>query len=147
MEILVEKNEVKDTALKILDFCIANPKDTATVLAFFGDLGVGKTTMTQSIASVLGIQETVNSPTFTLMKSYIVSDPKKYFTKLVHIDAYRLESGSELSFLGWEDLLKDKKSLIVVEWPANIINFLPKNTHNIEFSHIDENKRLIKIVL
>lgn len=147
MEILFEKNEIENVACKILDFCISNKKDEATVLAFFGDLGVGKTTVTQSIASLLGVKDTINSPTFTIMKSYSINEPSSHFRKLIHIDAYRLESGSELSFLGWEDLLKNKDSLIIVEWPSNIINFLPKSTHNIEFSHIDENKRSVKIVL
>jgi tRNA threonylcarbamoyladenosine biosynthesis protein TsaE len=112
----------------------------ATLVTFSGDLGAGKTTLTQMIAKELGVTETVTSPTFVIMKEYalttpdpslerrgdVVSPPAKgeikrgFFTKLIHIDAYRLESGQELLALGFAEELTKKENLIIMEWPEQV---------------------------
>jgi tRNA threonylcarbamoyladenosine biosynthesis protein TsaE len=71
------------------------PRDKALVVALYGDLGAGKTTLTKEIARQLGIKENVNSPTFVLIKNYKLKRSRFYvpcFTTLVHIDAYRFDS-------------------------------------------------------
>lgn len=99
----------------------------ATLVTLSGELGAGKTTFTQAIARTLGITEPITSPTFVLEKVYAIEeDPYGHFDRMVHIDAYRLNGGSELSALGFAELMKDPKSLILLEWPERVADLLPK---------------------
>ena len=115
----------------------------AIVIALRGDLGSGKTTFVQNVAKSLGINEDVTSPTFVIQKTYEI--PKKSeFKKLVHVDAYRLDSAEDLTKLGFQDVLKDKESVVFIEWPEKISSVLPKDVEYIDFKFIDETKREIK---
>jgi len=100
--------------------------EKATVVALSGDLGVGKTTFVQTLAKQLGIVEPVTSPTFTLMKRYISTDTK--FSTLVHMDAYRLESETEVRPLRLDDIFKTQGVLFCIEWAEKISSVLPKET-------------------
>jgi len=93
------------------------------VIALQGDLGAGKTTFTQELAKHLGVTETVNSPTFTIMKQYELSHPN--FDTLVHMDAYRLESETETKPLRLEELFSTPRTLVCVEWPEIIPTSIP----------------------
>ena len=117
--------------------------DTALVAGLYGELGSGKTTFVQDVAKIFGIKEFVTSPTFVIEKIYDIKHPN--FKRLVHIDAYRLESGKELLVLGWEDILKDEKNLILIEWPEKVMEILPKNHAKVSFKFISENEREIEI--
>lgn len=112
--------------------------DKATVLGLSGNLGVGKTTFVQNIARVLGVSEPVTSPTFTIMKQYELEHPK--FDRLVHMDAYRLDTKSELEPLQFGALLQTPKTLICIEWAEKVKNALPTNTVFYELD-INENQR------
>jgi tRNA threonylcarbamoyladenosine biosynthesis protein TsaE len=113
--------------------------ESATVVALAGDLGAGKTTLSQAIARALGITENVVSPTFVIMKLYkVATGPYK---QLVHIDAYRLQSASEIERLGWAELVADPKNLILIEWPEKVPEALPPNTHRVTLTHISEEER------
>jgi tRNA threonylcarbamoyladenosine biosynthesis protein TsaE len=101
------------------------PKEAgATLVTLAGDLGAGKTSYTKAVAKTLGIAENVTSPTFVLEKIYVLPEGN-IFKKLVHIDAYRLNEGSELSALGFADLLQDAGNLIMLEWPERVADILP----------------------
>ena len=98
----------------------------ALVVGLSGHLGAGKTAFTKCVAKLLGVTETVTSPTFVIMKIYelqveaqkdLANFPWK---RLVHIDAYRLERREELEVLEWEKLVADKNNLILIEWPENV---------------------------
>lgn len=115
--------------------------DSAVVLALHGNLGAGKTAFTKSLAKALGIVEVVNSPTFVIMKMFDISNIS--FKKLIHIDAYRIESDRELEVLGWRDLINDPHNLIVIEWPEKISNLIPKSAIRINFEFVDEATRRI----
>lgn len=91
--------------------------EDATLITLSGELGAGKTTFVQGIARALGITEHITSPTFVLEKVYRIPDGA--FSKLVHIDAYRLE-GKSLAPLGLVELLTDSKNLILLEWPEMV---------------------------
>ena len=122
-------------------------RETAVVLALSGDLGAGKTTFSQSVARALGVRENVISPTFVIMKSYEFTGGKNLsgFSRLVHIDAYRLDSDTELLKLGWNELIADPQNLILVEWPEKVAEIIPKNAHKISLSHVSESTRQIRI--
>lgn len=116
---------------------------SAMVLGLSGDLGAGKTTFSQQVAKVLGIEEKVTSPTFVIEKVYHTKDTA--FPQFIHIDAYRLDTGSELSVLGFEKLLGDPNNLIFIEWPERVADVLPKDTIMLRFTVIDELTRQIEM--
>jgi len=93
-------------------------RDKAVVLALSGDLGAGKTTLVQTIARDLGVIEVVTSPTFVIMKQYETSD--KYFSKLIHIDAYRIGSAQNLIAIGAEEYINNKNTITIIEWVDRI---------------------------
>lgn len=115
----------------------------AIILALYGELGSGKTAFTKSLARVLGIKEEVNSPTFVIEKFYKVKNKESDFKKLIHIDSYRLKKGEDLLRLGFNQELKNKENLIVIEWADIVESVLPKEAIKIWFNFIDENTREI----
>jgi len=117
----------------------------ATVIGLRGDLGAGKTTFTQVCADLLGITETVTSPTFVILKKYKLSDKVLggKFSFLIHIDAYRLKNGQELNTIGWQEITSDPKNLIMIEWPELVIDVMPRNVIYVDFKHVDETTREI----
>lgn len=106
-------------------------RDSATLVALSGELGAGKTTFVQAAAKALGVEEDVLSPTFVIEKIYPLKDQK--FERLIHIDAYRLESSDELAALGFLELLKDQKTLILLEWPERAAELLPADAVKVRF--------------
>lgn len=112
----------------------------AMILALYGDLGSGKTTFTKSFIASFGVEQTVTSPTFVIEKIYKIPNGKN-FEYIIHIDAYRLNSGEELKDLGWDEILNNPKNIILIEWPEKIADILPENTRKIEFEFVDENRR------
>lgn len=120
-------------------------KNTATLVGLFGDLGSGKTTFTQALGRELGITDYITSPTFVIEKIYQL-DGKNNFKNLIHIDAYRLDSGKELRVLGFEEILKDSKNLILIEWPERVMDILPADLVRLNFKFISENEREIEMV-
>ena len=105
----------------------------ATIIGLQGDLGSGKTHFVQKFGQVLGIEEHIVSPTFVIMKYYDVA--WSGFKKLIHIDAYRLESSKELLDLGWEDLISNPENLIFIEWPEKVEDIIPPSAKRILFKH------------
>ncbi len=102
------------------------PAGQAPVVALSGDLGAGKTTFVQTLAQFLGVGEPVTSPTFVLQKTYPVEHER--LQALVHMDAYRLEDASDLSALGFSDLLEQPDHLVCVEWGERVAAALPTHT-------------------
>ncbi len=91
-----------------------------SVLALHGDLGAGKTTFVRGLARAWGIDDAVTSPTFNL---YTIYNGER---QLIHLDAYRLESGADLDALMIEDFLKSPWCF-AVEWPERIPDALPED--------------------
>ena len=116
--------------------------DEATIVGLYGNLGSGKTTFTQAIARELGIKEAITSPTFVIEKIYEIEH--KNFARLIHIDAYRLESGKELQTLDFEQLVDNPNNLILIEWPENVKEILPDNHLRIFCEFVDESSREFK---
>ncbi|MEY3607705.1 MAG: hypothetical protein RLZZ447_493 [Verrucomicrobiota bacterium] len=96
-----------------------------TVLALHGDLGVGKTTFVQGLATGLGVTATITSPTFNLFTLH------RGPVNLVHLDAYRLSSAREFDDLLLEEFLSPPW-ILVVEWPERIAAALPPNALHLE---------------
>lgn len=106
------------------------------VLCLEGDLGAGKTTFTKYLGKGIGIEDNINSPTFTIMKIY--EGP----IELYHMDVYRLNGiGSDYDL---EEYIYSN-GVCVIEWYKNIINSIPDERLVMEIEIIGETKRLIKI--
>ena len=84
------------------------------VIAYFGDLGAGKTALTRGIAQGLGITDIVTSPTYTIVNEYLTGR-----LPLFHFDMYRLGASDELFDIGWEDYLA-RGGVCAVEWSENV---------------------------
>lgn len=119
------------------------------VLALSGDLGAGKTTLTQGVAAGLGITTRVTSPTFTLINQY---GPGTRRLLLVHIDTYRLGEGStsalaEASGLGLDEIINDatfadghsEGAVIAIEWAERVAELLPPDTFYITLAAVPDN--------
>ncbi|MGW9857373.1 tRNA threonylcarbamoyladenosine biosynthesis protein TsaE [Staphylococcus hominis] len=112
-----------------------NSKD---VILLNGDLGAGKTTLTQFIGKYLGVKRNINSPTFNIIKSY-----KGKELKLHHMDCYRLEDSDE--DLGFNEYFEDD-AVTVIEWSQFIQDFLPNEYLVINITTINEKERQINLV-
>lgn len=145
MEIIAKNlKETEKLAADFIKKVLKEPdKKEATVILLEGELGAGKTAFTKATAKTLGINDVVRSPTFIIQKIYSLKSKK--YNQLIHIDAYRFEEAREVKILGLEALFKNSRNLIVIEWPENISEILPKNAHRVSFTFIDESKRKIKI--
>ncbi|CCV63695.1 Predicted ATPase [Alteracholeplasma palmae J233] len=115
-------------------------KNRKTVVLLEGDLGAGKTTFTKGLAKALGITRNISSPTFTIMKSYEFNHDKI----MHHLDLYRLTENTEDY-----DLLEyiEEGDLVVIEWPKQAPQLLPKNYIEIFIKYIDDNTREFEINL
>lgn len=114
----------------------------ATLVTLSGELGAGKTAFTKAVARTLGIEDIVNSPTFVLEKMYVLP-AEQPFKRLIHIDAYRLEKGSDLAPLGFYELYKDSGNLILLEWPERVADTLAAATHTISIvAHSDSSRAI-----
>ncbi|MBI4120869.1 MAG: tRNA (adenosine(37)-N6)-threonylcarbamoyltransferase complex ATPase subunit type 1 TsaE [Parcubacteria group bacterium] len=137
-------NDLKDIASKVVHEALAQRGALrATVVGLYGDLGSGKTTFVKNIAEVLGISEPVVSPTFIIERVYAMHHAQ--FTHFIHIDAYRLKDGKELLRLGWDDIAKDPKNLVFIEWADRVEAVLPKDAIKIYFEGVDERTRKVRI--
>lgn len=124
-----------------------NKTGKATVVGLFGDLGSGKTTFTQALGKHLGVGEVMTSPTFVIEKRYPLTQSTIYnlqFTKLIHIDAYRLDSGSEILKLNFQEDLNSPNNLILIEWPERVEVAMPADIIKINFKFISEFEREIE---
>ncbi|MEK7157332.1 MAG: tRNA (adenosine(37)-N6)-threonylcarbamoyltransferase complex ATPase subunit type 1 TsaE [Patescibacteria group bacterium] len=115
----------------------------ATLVTLSGELGAGKTAFTKVIARTLGVEVVVNSPTFVLEKIYLLAGSTHKFARLVHIDAYRLEKGSDLAPLGFDELMQDTNNLILLEWPEKVIDALPPPSMKIAIAVREDDSRTI----
>ena len=107
-------------------------------VALYGDLGAGKTAFVRGIASGLGLDSRVSSPTFTIVNEYLGPTP------LFHFDMYRIIDASQLYDIGWEDYLASG-ALCVIEWSENIEDAIPEDAVRIFFEKTSENGRRIRV--
>ncbi len=143
MKAVMTQENINTIAKEVLDKAKGLKSESATVIALSGELGSGKTTLTQEIAKILSVKENIISPTFVIMKGYIIKDIA--FKNLIHIDAYRLKNSSELFKLGFQELLADKNNLIIVEWPEQVRECIPENALWVELTHEKEGERGIEV--
>ena len=109
-------------------------------LAFYGDLGAGKTTFIQGLAKGLGIEKRIISPTFIIMRHYKL--PKGNF---YHVDLYRTQSRHDLLGIGLDQIIQDENNIVALEWSEKIGDLMPKKRIEIRLKYLDDNQREINI--
>lgn len=120
---------------------IAKNLKKGDIIILSGDLGSGKTKLTEGILSFFNLQDEISSPTFTIVNEYITEKLNIY-----HFDLYRLNDIDEFEAIGGEEYFE--KGVCIIEWGEMIEEILPQDYIKIEFSRNleDENKRNIKIL-
>lgn len=136
--------QTKNFAKKLIKKILNKNKKTPIIIALIGEIGTGKTVFTKGVLEFFGIKN-IQSPTFLIIKNYIPKKPKKNIKKIYHIDCYRIKKLKELEILDIKKILKEKNSLVLIEWAEKIKKFLPKNTIYVYFYHKDKTIRRISI--
>ncbi|MCF6240335.1 MAG: tRNA (adenosine(37)-N6)-threonylcarbamoyltransferase complex ATPase subunit type 1 TsaE [Bacteroidales bacterium] len=109
-------------------------------IAFYGEMGAGKTTLIKEICKVLGVKDITSSPTFALINEYLTQTDERIF----HFDFYRINNLEEAYDLGYEDYFYSN-NLCMIEWPEKIESLLPEKYIEIKIDVDETNKRLVQI--
>ncbi len=125
----------------IVPLCVQTK--SAKVFSLVGDLGAGKTTFSKTFLHQLGVTQHVQSPTFSIINSYDINF--NGFTKVFHIDVYRIEDVKELEVLHFKDILENPEHIIVLEWADKIKELLPVNSDWIYFGYDTTDTRKVSI--
>jgi len=134
--VLATESATRELGLRIAE-CL-RPGD---VLALIGDLGAGKTRLTQSLALGLKIpSEDVTSPTFTLVHEYTQGR-----LPLRHCDVYRLRTPEEFADLGLDELFAED-GIAIIEWADRVLEYLPRDRLELRLSAVGETARQLDIV-
>lgn len=139
MERTYDIEQIEAIAEEIIS-AISPNKDTATVIGLSGELGAGKTTLIKSIAEILGVDEEVVSPTFVIAKFYDTKSDK--WKRLVHVDAYRIDDIAELDQIDFNEIVSDKDTILIIEWPERVSTYLPKHTYHFKIDHGENNRKI-----
>lgn len=108
------------------------------LLAFYGQMGAGKTTFTVALCKALGVEDAVSSPTFAIVNEYLCADGSPMF----HFDFYRIRNNAEAMDIGVEDYFYSGR-MCIMEWPENIEDILPEDTLRIYIKVNDDLSRSI----
>lgn len=127
--------QLPEIAKEVISFAQHN------ILLFYGEMGVGKTTLIKEILKQLGVTDNVSSPTFSLVNEYHTYDNKKIY----HFDFYRIENEEEAMDIGIEEYFYSN-SLCLIEWPNKVENLLPLKTVSIKIALENNQQRTIAII-
>lgn len=111
-----------------------------TVFAFHGNMGAGKTTFIKAICEELGVEDTINSPTFAIVNEYRSNSGELIY----HFDFYRINKIEEAYDFGYEDYFYSD-SLCFVEWPEKVDSLLPHDTVNVTITELENGIRQVNI--
>tara|TARA_B110000003_G_scaffold53347_1_gene53152 strand:+ start:105201 stop:105608 length:408 start_codon:yes stop_codon:yes gene_type:complete len=117
---------------------ISNSKNK--ILLFNGKMGVGKTSLIKEICKVIGTEDLINSPTFSIVNEYLSNTNENIY----HFDFYRIKNEEEALDLGICDYLYSN-SWCLIEWPSVILNLLPLNFTIIHLIELDDGQRNIQL--
>jgi len=135
-ELFIESPESIDKPAREFLKILGNRK----VVAFYGEMGAGKTTFIKALCSALNVIDGVSSPTFALVYEYHTTDDSLVY----HFDFYRINNPSELFDLGYEDYFYSGHYCFI-EWPEKASHLIPDGALKIFISVLDDGKRKLKI--
>ena len=105
-------------------------RDEADVIAFYGSMGAGKTTLIKNLCHRMGVTDEVNSPTFAIVNEYVTEDGESVY----HFDFYRIKKLEEAYDIGYENYFYSG-NLCLIEWPEMIEPLLPEKYIRVEIQH------------
>lgn len=109
-------------------------------LAFYGNLGGGKTTFIQGLAEGLSITRRIISPTFIIVRHYNLKKGSFY-----HIDLYRTQTKHDLLSVGLDEIINNTENIVAVEWSDKLDGLKPTKRTEFHFEYLNENERKIKV--
>ncbi|KAA6310382.1 tRNA threonylcarbamoyladenosine biosynthesis protein TsaE [termite gut metagenome] len=119
-----------------------NEMGNNTVFAFYGKMGVGKTTFIKAVCKELGVREIVNSPTFAIVNEYHSEKTNK---TICHFDFYRIKKLEEVYDMGYEDYFYNG-ALCFIEWPELVEDLLPESTLRIAMEEHKNRVRILRLI-
>jgi len=136
--------------MKIVVNCVSELELAATsllelisdnnIICFYGEMGVGKTTFIKEICKKLGVEDTVSSPTFSIINEYLTENNESVY----HFDFYRIEKEEEAFDIGYEEYFY-QGNLCLIEWSEKISSIIPENIIKVQITRSDE-QRIIEII-
>lgn len=114
--------------------------DQATVFAFYGKMGAGKTTFIKAVCEALGVTDVVNSPTFSIVNEYRSETTGEL---IYHFDFYRIKKLDEVYDMGYEDYFYSG-AVCFIEWPELIEELLPGDAVKVEIAEQEDGSRIVK---
>lgn len=110
------------------------------VFAMFGPMGVGKTTFVKAVCEILGVEDTITSPTFAIVNEYRTNTGDQIF----HFDFYRIRKVEEVYDMGYEDYVFSG-AVCFLEWPELIEELLPEDAVRVTLSEEEDGTRTITL--
>ena len=132
MELIYKLSELE----KASNFVLKNVNHD--IILITGEVGTGKTTLIKEYCKLIGVEETVNSPTYTLINEY-----QNKRGKIVHMDLYRVKDINEINELGLFEYLEN--NIIIIEWPEIILKMIDIKYSMINITFINEKERKLSI--
>jgi tRNA threonylcarbamoyladenosine biosynthesis protein TsaE len=132
LELIYKLSEIE----KASNFVLKNVN--CDVILITGEVGTGKTTLIKEYCKLIGVEEIVNSPTYTLINEY-----QNKSCKIVHMDLYRVEDINEINELGLFEYLD--KNIVIIEWPEIILKMIDIKYSLINITFINEKERKLSI--
>jgi tRNA threonylcarbamoyladenosine biosynthesis protein TsaE len=126
-DITFEINNIEELS-KVSDLLL-DWREKSNIVAFYGTMGAGKTTLVKNLCQKLGVSDEVNSPTFALVNEY----QTETFDSIFHFDFYRIKSLEEVFDIGYEDYFYGG-SLCLLEWPELIDPLMPEHFIKVEIT-------------
>jgi tRNA threonylcarbamoyladenosine biosynthesis protein TsaE len=133
--IIRDKRQLHSAAKELINHTQGNK-----ILAFYGAMGSGKTTIIKAICEILGATDIVTSPTFTLVNEYKTSTGESLF----HFDFYRIKKTEEVFDFGIEEYFSSD-SYCFMEWPELVEDILPSGTVRISIEVTDDEQRILHL--
>ncbi|PQJ77856.1 tRNA (adenosine(37)-N6)-threonylcarbamoyltransferase complex ATPase subunit type 1 TsaE [Polaribacter porphyrae] len=134
----MNKNYSLNDLSKIVSILISSVKNKT--LLFYGQMGVGKTTLIKELCRQLQVEDNISSPTFSLVNEYKTASNEKVY----HFDFYRITDEEEALDMGIEDYFYNN-DWCLIEWPENIENLLPLDAVEIHLTLLDDGQRNIQL--
>tara|TARA_B110001450_G_scaffold116924_1_gene110536 strand:- start:2270 stop:2683 length:414 start_codon:yes stop_codon:yes gene_type:complete len=134
LKLTYQLSELKEISKKII-----SQFNTPKTLLFYGEMGVGKTTLIKELVKQLGVLEITSSPTFSIVNEY-----KGKKNSVFHFDFYRITNEEEVYDIGIEDYFY-QNAWCFIEWPEQIPNILPEDSIVIKLKKNLDETRIIEI--
>ena len=134
----MNKNYSLENLAEIASLIIATAKNKT--LLFYGEMGVGKTTLIKEICKLLEVEDTISSPTFSLVNEYKTSKNVSVY----HFDSYRITKQEEALDMGIEEYLYNN-DWCLIEWPQNVENLLPLESVEIHLTTLENGQRNVQL--